>query len=87
MGLTKISVKVDDETLELLRAYSEANDGGDKVNIKIVNRATISSSLAQLCNRHSRHRTFTTFDYSSLLLSAGRSLSLYDRPVIFSNVQ
>ena len=59
----------------------------DKVNIKIVNRTTISSSLAQLHNHHSSHRTFTTFDYSSLLLSAGRSLSLYDRPVIFSNVQ
>lgn len=48
----------------------------DKVNIKIDDRVTVPSSLARLHNRHWRHRTFAAFDHPSLLLSAGRSLSL-----------
>ena len=59
----------------------------DKVNIKIDDRATVSPSVALLHNRQSRYRAFAIFDYSSLLLSAGRSLSLYDLPVIFISVQ
>ena len=57
-------------------ARAEMAELDDKVNIKIDDRVTVPSSLARLHNRHWRHRTFAAFDHPSLLLSAGRSLSL-----------
>ena len=59
-----------------LAGLDTSPDVSDKVNIKIDDRVTVPSSLARLHNRHWRHRTFAAFDHPSLLLSAGRSLSL-----------
>lgn len=66
----------DPERLELVRSRVLEGRWVDKVNIKIDDRVTVPSSLARLHNRHWRHRTFAAFDHPSLLLSAGRSLSL-----------
>ncbi len=54
---------------------------------RLANYATVPLTFARLHNRRSRYRIFAVSDYSSLLLSAGRSFSLYDLPVIFTSVQ
>lgn len=70
MGLTKISVKVDDETLELLRAYSEANDGG---NLSKTARDLIQAGLYLKLDRiHARYVRQAVSDELDVFLSALR---------------
>ena len=57
------------------------------VNLFLATFANIPMPDAPMAMRHARQRIFTGSGQSPLLLSAGRSLSLYDLPVIFIRVQ
>lgn len=69
------------------RAYDRLAGMGDKVNIIFADYATLSPASARPYNRRLRYRAFAAFDHPSLLLSAGRSLSLHGLPAILTRMQ